>query len=85
MPAQLYVEADYLASAFYREGPLSTPTVIMTPSHQAKLTIQGISITSAYTHQLIRVFIEPNYIKLLQDRFQWSKPVTLQVSWTGLR
>ena len=37
-----------------------SPTVIMTPSHQAKLTIQGISITTAYTQQLIRAYIEPN-------------------------
>ena len=57
----------------------------MTPSHQAKLTIQGGSITNAYTHHLIRAYIEPNYIKFLQDQFHWSKQVTLQVSWTGLR
>ena len=70
LPAQLNVEADSLASAFYREGPLSTQNVIMTPSHQAKLTsIQGISITYAYTHQLIMAYMEPNYIKSLQDWF----------------
>ena len=67
-------------SSFHNEHHL------MTPSHRAKLSIQGVSITNDDTRQLLRAYTEAPYIKYLQESFHWSKHVVaLQVSWTGLQ
>ena len=59
LSAQLNVEADHLASAFYCKGPLSTQNILMTPSCQAKLSIQGVSITGKYNNTLICAYTKP--------------------------
>ena len=85
LDAQLNAEADHLSNAFYKEGLLSTPNIIMTPSCKAMLSIQGVSVTSDFLNQLLRAYTEQIYIQHLQEIFHWSLDVTLAISWRGLQ
>ena len=82
--AQLNVEADKLAGLYYLKAPLSTPLASVLPSCPAMLTINGSSITSDYKNQLIRAYVEPNYMEHLQHKFQWSTPTIKVIAWDAL-
>jgi hypothetical protein len=47
------------------------PIVSLLPSCNAKLSIRGINVTSNYRKQLIRAYVEPEYIQYLQYWFEW--------------
>jgi hypothetical protein len=63
--AELYAGDFQLAIAKFR------PLVSLLPSCDAMLSIRGISVTSNYRKQLIRAYVEPEYIQYLQYRFEW--------------
>jgi hypothetical protein len=72
LEAQLNIDADELAGEFQEEYGKFRPLVHVLPSCPAMLAIRGISITSNYRKQLIRAYVEPQYIQHLQYKFQWS-------------
>ena len=63
LPAQLNVECDELAGDYRRDYGIFQPKVSLTPACPAHLHIQGIAITSNIRHQLIRAFVELQYIQ----------------------
>ena len=84
LEAQLNVDADKFAGDFQIEKGKFRPLVFLLPSCDAMLSIRGISITSNYRKQLIRAYVEPEYIQYLQYKFQWSNEVIEIVSWKCL-
>ena len=82
--AQLNVEADEMASLFYKEGQPSEATVVPLLVCTSVLNIRGISITNNYKNQLMRAFTEPQYIGHIQHRFKWNNSVTNSIAWKSL-
>jgi hypothetical protein len=70
LEAQLNIDADELAGEFQEEYGKFRPLVHVLPSCPAMLAMRGISITSNYRKQLIRAYVEPQYIQHLQYKFQ---------------
>jgi hypothetical protein len=56
----------------------------MLPSCPAMLSIQGISVTSNYRKQLIRAYVEQEYIGYLMRRFEWNEEIINIISWKCL-
>eukprot|EP00534_Pseudo-nitzschia_fraudulenta_P011028 CAMPEP_0201215086 /NCGR_PEP_ID=MMETSP0851-20130426/188763_1 /ASSEMBLY_ACC=CAM_ASM_000631 /TAXON_ID=183588 /ORGANISM="Pseudo-nitzschia fraudulenta, Strain WWA7" /LENGTH=282 /DNA_ID=CAMNT_0047504501 /DNA_START=938 /DNA_END=1784 /DNA_ORIENTATION=- len=74
--AQLNVEADRLAAAFYDHPEANfEERVLPNPSCPAQLVIAGIDVTSNYKTLLIRAYTEPRYLEYLQRRFDWDDTV----------
>jgi hypothetical protein len=48
------------------------------------LSIRGISVTSNYRKELIRAYVELEYIQYLQYRFEWPNEVIEIISWKCL-
>jgi hypothetical protein len=48
------------------------------------LSIRGISVPSNYRKQLIRAYVEPEYIQYLQYRFEWPNETIEIISWKCL-
>jgi NAD-dependent dihydropyrimidine dehydrogenase PreA subunit len=84
LEAQLNIDADQLAGEFQDEYGTFRPLVHVLPSCPAMLAIRGISITSNYRKQLIRAYVEPQYIQHLQYKFQWSDETIETISWKCL-
>ena len=84
LEAQLNVDADELAGEYQEEHGKFRPLVHVLPSCPAMLAIRGISITSNYRKQLIRAYVEPQYIQHLQYKFQWSDSTTEVIAWKCL-
>ena len=56
------------------------------PSCSAMLSSIGqISMTSNYGKQLIRAYIEPDYIEYLQYKFGWSNEMITGIAWKCLK
>ena len=85
LSAKLDVYADKLAMRFYIEGQPSKPKVYDTPSHKTHLLIEEINITNDYNNQLLRAHTEPQYIKYLQDKFDWDIPTDTSIHWKALK
>jgi prenyltransferase beta subunit len=66
LKAQLNVDADKYAGDFQLAKGKFRPLVPLLPSCDAMLSIRGISATSNYRKQLIRAYVEPEYIQYLQ-------------------
>jgi hypothetical protein len=49
------------------------------------LSIGGISVTSKYRKQLIRAYVEPEYIEYLQYKFGWSNETITGIAWKCLK
>ncbi|OEU11291.1 hypothetical protein FRACYDRAFT_246405 [Fragilariopsis cylindrus CCMP1102] len=85
LEAQLNVDADALAGE-YQEGKRQFhPMVNILPSCPAMLSIRGISVTSNYKKQLIRAYVEPEYIAYLQYKFGWSDSIINTIAWKCLQ
>jgi hypothetical protein len=84
LEAQLNVDADKFAGDFQIAKGKFRPMVFLLPSCDAMLSIRGISITSNYRRQLIRAYVEPEYIQYLQYRFSWSKEIIEVIAWKCL-
>lgn len=84
LEAQLNIEADALAGEFQESYGKFRPLVHMLPSCTAMLSIRGISITSNYKKQLVRAYVEPEYIQYLQYRFEWSDSTIQTIAWKCL-
>ena len=84
LEAQLNVDADKFAGDFQLEKGKFRPMVFLLPSCDAMLSIRGISITSNYRKQLIRAYVEPEYIQYLQYKFQWSNEIIEAIAWKCL-
>ena len=84
LEAQLNIDADELAGKFQDEYGKFRPLVHVLPSCPAMLAIRGISITSNYRKQLIRAYVEPQYIRHLQYKFQWSDDTIEAIAWKCL-
>jgi hypothetical protein len=65
LEAQLNVDAD---KYFQLANGKLRPIVSLLPSCDAMLSIRGISVTSNYRKQLIRAYVEPEYIIELLSR-----------------
>jgi hypothetical protein len=68
LEAQLNVDADKYAGDFQLANGKFRPIVSLLPSCNAMLSIRGISVTSNYRKQLIRAYVELEYIQYLQYR-----------------
>jgi hypothetical protein len=84
LEAQLNIDADELAGKFQDEYGKFRPLIDVLPSCPAMLAIRGISITSNYRKQLIRAYVEPQYIQHLQYKFQWSDKTIKAIAWKYL-
>jgi hypothetical protein len=84
LEAQLNIEADELAGEFQTSEGMFRPIVHLLPSCPAMLAIRGISVTSNYRKQLIRAYVEPEYIQYLQYRFEWSNDTIGIIAWKSL-
>jgi hypothetical protein len=84
LEAQLNVDADKFAGDYQLDQGKFRPMVFLLPSCDAMLSIRGISITSNYRKQLIRAYVEPEYIQYLQYKFQWSNEIIETISWKCL-
>jgi hypothetical protein len=62
LEAQLNVDADKYAGDLQLVNGKFRPIVSLLPSCDAMLSIRGISVTSNYRKQLIRAYIELEYI-----------------------
>mmetsp|Transcript_15748 Transcript_15748/g.32323 ORF Transcript_15748/g.32323 Transcript_15748/m.32323 type:complete len:183 (+) Transcript_15748:115-663(+) len=83
--AQLNVEADRLAAAFYDHPEANFDArVLLIPSCPAQLVIAGIGVTSNYKTLLIRAYTEPRYLEYLQRRFDWDDTVVDTIDWKAL-
>jgi len=85
LEAQLNVDADELAGEYQQDDGKYLPLVNMMPSCPAMLTIRGISITSNYRKQLIRAYVEPEYMQYLQYRFEWSDSTITSIAWKSFQ
>jgi hypothetical protein len=85
LDAQLNVDADELAGEYQQEHGTYLPLVNMMPSCPAMLTIRGISITNNYRKQLIRAYVEPEYMQYLQYRFEWSDSTITSIAWKSFQ
>jgi hypothetical protein len=65
LEAQLNVGADKYAGDFQPAKGKFRPLVSLLPSCDARLLIRGISVTSNYRKQLIRAYVEPEYIQYI--------------------
>jgi hypothetical protein len=65
------VDADKYAGDFQLANGKFRPILSLLPSCDAMLSIRGISVTSNYRKQLIRAYVEPEYIQYLQYQFGW--------------
>jgi hypothetical protein len=81
LEAQLNIETD---GEFQTSEGMFRPIVHLLPSCPAMLAIRGISVTSNYRKQLIRAYIEPEYIQYLQYRFEWTNDTIGMISWKSL-
>ena len=79
------VEADALASRFYKEGSLSIPQSSVLPASLIQLDIQGITVTNDFQNQLIRANTEPMYLSYLQQKNKWSDATIRSISWNSLK
>jgi len=84
LEAQLNVDADKFAGDFQIAKGKFRPMIFLLPSCDAMLSIRGISITSNYRRQLIRAYVEPEYIQYLQYRFSWSNEIIEVIAWKCL-
>jgi hypothetical protein len=84
LEAQLNIEADKLAGKYQEEYGKYRPIINMLPSCPAMLTIQGISVTSNYRKQLIKAYVEPEYIGYLMRQFEWNEEIVNIISWKSL-
>ena len=84
LEAQLNIEADELAGEYQDEHGKYRPLVNMLPSCPAMLSIHGISVTSNYRKQLIKAYVEPEYIGYLMRRFDWNEEIVQIISWKSL-
>jgi hypothetical protein len=84
LEAQLNVDADKFAGDFQIEKGKFRPMVFLLPSCDAMLSIRGISITSNYRKQLIRAYVEPEYIQYLQYKFGWPNDTIEVIAWKCL-
>jgi hypothetical protein len=84
LEAQLNVDADKFAGDFQSTRGKFRPLVFLLPSCDSMLAIRGISITSNYRKQLIRAYVEPEYIQYLQYRFSWSNEIIEGIAWKCL-
>jgi hypothetical protein len=82
--AQLNVDADKYAGGFQLAKGKFRPLVSLLPSYDAMLLIRGISVTINYRKQLIRAYVEPEYIQYLQYRFEWTNETIEIISWKCL-
>ena len=83
--AQLNVEADRLAAAFYDHQEANfNARVLPIPSCPAQLVIAGIDVTSNDRMLLIRAFTEPRYLDYLQRCFDWDDTVVDTIAWKAL-
>ena len=85
LPAQLNIEADLLATQFYKEGAPSTPYASTLPASKIQLDIQNITVTNDFQNQLIRAYTEPLYLSYLQKKNKWSDFTITQISWNSLK
>jgi hypothetical protein len=79
-----YVAADKYAGYFQLAKGKFRPVVSLLPSCDAMLSIRGISVTSNYRKQLIRAYVEPEYIQYLQYRFEWPNETIEIIAWKCL-
>jgi len=49
------------------------------------LAIRGVSVTSNYRKQLIRAYVEPEYMQYLQYRFGWSDTTISSIAWKSFK
>ena len=66
--AILNVEADRLAGEYQDKLVAYSPITHMYPSSPAVLKINGMTITSNVRYQLIKAYLEPKYIRYLQQK-----------------
>ena len=85
LPAQLNIEADLLATQFYKEGAPSTPYASTLPASKIQLDIQNITVANDFQKQLIRAYTEPLYLSYLQKKNKWSDFIITQISWNSLK
>jgi hypothetical protein len=71
LEAQFNVDADKYAGDFQFAKGKFRLIVSLLPSYDAMLSIRGISVRSNFRKQLIRAYVEPEYIQYLQYRFEW--------------
>jgi hypothetical protein len=62
LEAQLNVDADKYVGDFQLAKGKFRPIVSLLPSGDAMLSIRGIRVTSNYRKQLIRAYVEPEYM-----------------------
>jgi hypothetical protein len=85
LEAHLNVDADKLAGEYQEEQGGFHPMINTLPSCPAMLSIGGISVTSNYRKQLIRAFVDPEYIEYLQYKFGWSNETITGIAWKCLK
>jgi hypothetical protein len=85
LEAQLNDDADELAGEYQLSHGAYRPFINMLPSCTAMLTIRGISVTSNYKKQLIRAYVEPEYMQYLQYRFEWSDQTISSIAWQSFQ
>ena len=56
----------------------------MYPSSPAVLEINRMIITSNARHQLIKAYLEPKYIRYLQQKYEWNNKTVNDIAWKCL-
>ena len=82
--AILNVEADRLAGVYQDELRAYSPITHMYPSSPAVLEINRIIITSNVRHQFIKAYLEPKYIRYLQQENKWNNKTVNDIAWKCL-
>ena len=82
--AILNVEADRLAGLYQNELGAYSPIIHMYPSSPALLEINCMIITVNVSHQLIKTYLEPKYIRYLQQKYEWNNKIVNDIEWKCL-
>ena len=82
---RMNVEADALATLYYKKGQPSSTKCSLTESSPIQLHIRGHTITSNYDREINRAYLEPNYMAKLQEKFEWNESTIQSISWNSLR
>ena len=82
--AILNAEARRLAGEYQDELGACSPITHIYPSLPAVLEINGMTITSNVRHQLIKAYIEPRYMRYLQQKNKWTNKTVHSIVWKCL-
>ena len=80
----LNVEVDRLAGEYQDKLRAYSPITHMYPSSPAVLDINGMTITTNVRHQLIKSYLEPNYIRCLQQKNGWNNKTINSIAYKYL-